>query len=84
MYLASSTFYELHCLTHRLGSKVPAFLKTSAKTGTVELTGFEMTQTNAFGQFSVMAFARSAQMPALIYFARIAKAHAVSISSLLF
>jgi hypothetical protein len=34
--------------------------------GTVEFTGFEMTHTNAFGQFSAMAVARSLTMPALI------------------
>jgi hypothetical protein len=39
--------------------------KVSAKTGTVELTGFEMTQTNALGQALAMAWARVAQMPAL-------------------
>lgn len=35
--------------------------------GTVELTGFEMTQMKAFGQFCEIAVARSETMPALIW-----------------
>jgi hypothetical protein len=38
-----------------LGSKTPAFLRVSAKTGTVELTGFEMTRMKALGQALAMA-----------------------------
>lgn len=53
--------------TYRLGSKHPAFLRTSATIGTVELTGFEMTQMKAFGQFCEIAVARSETMPALIW-----------------
>lgn len=52
--------------THRLGSNTPFFFKTSAKTGTVELTGLEMTRINALGQASAMDSARVAQIPALI------------------
>jgi hypothetical protein len=53
--------------THRLGSKTPAFLSVSAKTGTVELTGLEMTRMKALGQALAMAEARVAQMPALTW-----------------
>lgn len=49
-----------------LGSKTPAFLRTSAKMGTVELTGLEMTRMKALGAAVAMADARVAQMPALI------------------
>lgn len=52
---------------NRLGSKTPAFLKTSAKMGTVELTGLEMTKTKALGADWAMAWARVVQIPALIY-----------------
>jgi hypothetical protein len=38
-----------------LGSKTPAFLRVSAKTGTVELTGLEMTRMKALGQALAMA-----------------------------
>ena len=51
---------------HFLGSNTPAFLRTSAKTGTVELTGLEMTRMNALGQALAMDWARVAQIPALI------------------
>jgi hypothetical protein len=50
-----------------LGSKTPFFFRTSAKTGTVELTGFEMTRMKALGQASAIDSARVAQIPALIY-----------------
>jgi hypothetical protein len=53
--------------THFLGSKMPCFLKTSAKMGTVELTGLEMTKTKALGADWAMAWARVVQIPALIY-----------------
>ncbi|KAH3659902.1 hypothetical protein OGATHE_005947 [Ogataea polymorpha] len=48
------------------GLKIPFFLKTSANTGTVELTGFEITSTVASGQVSAMPVASSEQIPALI------------------
>jgi len=50
----------------RLGSKTPFFFRTSAKTGTVELTGFEMTRMKALGQASAIDSARVAQIPALM------------------
>ena len=53
--------------TYRLGSKTLCFLKTSATMGTVELTGFEITRTNALGAVFAMAVARSRMMPPLIY-----------------
>lgn len=40
--------------------------RTSATIGTVELTGLEMTRTNALGQYSAIPFARSLTIPALI------------------
>jgi hypothetical protein len=40
--------------THRFGSKTPAALRTSAATGTVELTGLEMMRTKALGQKSAI------------------------------
>ena len=43
------------------------FLKTSATMGTVELTGFEITRTNALGAVFAIAVARSRMMPPLIY-----------------
>lgn len=49
-----------------LGSKTPCFLKTSATIGTVELTGLEMTKTNALGAVVAMPVARSRTIPALI------------------
>ena len=49
-----------------LGSKIPFFLKTSQTMGTVELTGLEMTRTNALGQFLTMPSDKSRIMPALI------------------
>lgn len=52
---------------NRLGSKTPAFLKTSAKMGTVELTGLEMMQIMALGQCSAHALARSRTMEALVF-----------------
>jgi hypothetical protein len=55
------------CIAHFLGSKTPAFLRTSAKTGTVELTGLEMTRMKALGQALAMASARVAQIPALTF-----------------
>jgi hypothetical protein len=51
-----------------LGSKTPAFLSVSANTGTVELTGFEMTKMKAFGQALAIAEARVAQIPALMFY----------------
>jgi hypothetical protein len=42
-------------LAYFLGSKTPAFLRVSAKTGTVELTGLEMTRMKALGQALAMA-----------------------------
>ena len=38
-----------------MGSKTPAFFKVSAKTGTVELTGLEMTRMKALGQALAIA-----------------------------
>ena len=48
------------------GSNTPFCLKTSATMGTVELTGLEMTRTNALGAVVAMPVARSRTMPALI------------------
>jgi hypothetical protein len=48
-------------------SKTPAPFMTSAKMGTVELTGFEMIKTWAFGQFSATALARSRTIEALVF-----------------
>jgi hypothetical protein len=45
----------LYPLAYFLGSKTPAFLRVSAKTGTVELTGFEMTRMKALGQALAIA-----------------------------
>jgi len=50
-----------------LGLKTPCFLNTSATMGTVELTGLEMTRTNAFGAAVAIPVARSRTMPALIW-----------------
>lgn len=52
--------------THLFGSKTPAFLRTSATIGTVELTGLEITSTKAFGQAEAIPVAKSRTMPALI------------------
>lgn len=52
--------------THFLGSKTPCFLRTSATIGTVELTGLEMTRTNALGAVVAIPVARSRTIPALI------------------
>lgn len=52
--------------THLFGSNTPFFFNTSAKIGTVELTGLEMTKMNALGQASAMASARTEQILALI------------------
>lgn len=49
------------------GLKTPAFLSVSAKTGTVELTGLEMTRIKASGHALAIDWARVAQMPAFIY-----------------
>ena len=49
-----------------LGSKTLAFLRTSAAMGTVELTGLEMTRTNALGAVLAIPVARSRTIPALI------------------
>lgn len=57
---------ESLCDNHLLGSKTPCCLKTSATIGTVELTGLEITRTNAFGAFFAMPVARSRTIPALI------------------
>lgn len=45
---------------------MPCFLKTSAKMGTVELTGLEMTKTKALGAAWAIACAKVVQIPALI------------------
>jgi len=58
---------------HLLGSKTPCFLKTSTTMGTVELTGFEMTRTNAFGAVVAMPAARSRTIPPLICDQRVIK-----------
>lgn len=50
----------------RRGSNWPAFLKVSATMGTVELTGFEMTQTCASGETRAMAAARSRTIEAFV------------------
>jgi hypothetical protein len=52
--------------SHRLGSKTPFFLSTSATIGTVELTGFEMTKTNALGQWAAIPTAISRTIEALM------------------
>ena len=49
-----------------LGSNTPCFLNTSATIGTVELTGLEMTRTNALGAVVAIPVAKSRTMPALI------------------
>ena len=64
--LWDQTLIERGGRAHRLGSYTPAFLSTSAKIGTVELTGLEMTRMNALGQALAMEDARVAQIPALI------------------
>ena len=48
------------------GSKTPLDLRVSAKTGTVELTGFETTPINALGQQSAIPLANYLQIDALI------------------
>ena len=49
-----------------LASKTPAFFKTSAAIGTVELTGFETTWIEAFGACSATALTRSLTIEALV------------------
>jgi hypothetical protein len=49
-----------------LGSYTPAFLKTSAQMGTVELTGLAMMARWALGQYLAQAVARSLTMEALV------------------
>ena len=51
-----------------LGSKTPCFFKTSAKMGTVELTGLEMMRTMAEGACSAVALARSRTIEALVFY----------------
>ena len=51
---------------HLLASNTPCFLNTSATIGTVELTGLEMTRTNALGAAVAIPVARSRTIPALI------------------
>lgn len=47
-----SSQYQCNCIsTSFLGLYTPALFKTFATMGTIELTGFETTDTNAFGQF---------------------------------
>lgn len=53
--------------TYRLGSYTPCFLKTSATMGTVELTGLEMTSTNALGEVVAIPVAKSLTIPPLTY-----------------
>ena len=50
----------------RFGSKVPAFLKTSAAIGTVELTGLLITLTIAFGQHLTIPSQSVLTIPALM------------------
>lgn len=50
----------------RLGSYVPAFLKTSAAIGTVELTGLLITFTIALGQHFAIPSQRVRTIPALM------------------
>lgn len=50
----------------RFGSKTPAFLKTSAAIGTVELTGLLIMLTIAFGQHLAIASQRVLTIPALM------------------
>lgn len=50
----------------RLGSNVPALLKTSAAMGTVELTGLLIKLTIAFGQLFAIPSQRVLTIPALI------------------
>jgi hypothetical protein len=54
-------------ITDRFSSNTPSFFRTSAKIGTVELTGFEMMATRALGQALATALARSRTIPALVY-----------------
>jgi hypothetical protein len=58
----------LYFSTHLLGSKTPFCLKTSAKMGTVELTGFEMIPMKALGQCSAQATAKSRTIEALVFY----------------
>jgi hypothetical protein len=67
--LSACTKAYINGITHRLGSKTPAFLRVSAKTGTVELTGLEMTKMKALGHDLAIAEARVAQIPALMFYA---------------
>ena len=62
----SATIVSLWRDMHLFGSNTPCFLKTSATIGTVELTGFEITSTNALGAVVAMPTARSRTIPALI------------------
>mmetsp|Transcript_43590 Transcript_43590/g.103590 ORF Transcript_43590/g.103590 Transcript_43590/m.103590 type:complete len:239 (+) Transcript_43590:340-1056(+) len=48
------------------GSYTPCFLRTAEAMGTVELTGFEMIRSIAFGQFLAQASMRVATMDALV------------------
>lgn len=50
----------------RRGSKTPCFLKISQAIGTVELIGFVMIATKAFGQFFAAASLKSRTMLALV------------------
>lgn len=50
----------------RRGSKTPCFLKISQAIGTVELTGFVMIATKAFGQFFAAASLKSRTTLALV------------------
>jgi hypothetical protein len=53
--------------TDLVGSKTPAFLKTSATMGTVEFTGLAMTRILALGETSAAALAKSRTMEALVW-----------------
>lgn len=57
----------VYTLTHRFGSYTPAFLKTSATIGTVELTGLAMMSRCAFGATLAAALARSRTIEALVW-----------------
>lgn len=51
----------------RLGSKTPAFSRTEATIGTVELTGLEMTRMWALGATRATAEARSRTIEAFVW-----------------
>lgn len=72
----------------RRGSKTPAFSKTEATIGTVELTGLEMTRTCASGETRATADARSRTMDAFVWknsqhFCQLAKSMATHVEKVI-